>query len=132
MIRSGAFDELGESRTRQFWQAQHLLKSFAPEGQGWLLPPPGLEQFPSVPLNEPTLLERLQYETDLFGYAISGHPLELFPGIAWDTYCPVNHLVEYVGETVITCGIVVEQRAHHQANRRADEIFVSGRPDGHC
>ena len=28
MIRVGAFDEFGETRTRQFWQAQHLLKTF--------------------------------------------------------------------------------------------------------
>ena len=27
MIRVGAFDEFGETRTRQFWQAQHLLKT---------------------------------------------------------------------------------------------------------
>src|ERR1039458_9693895 len=27
MIRAGGFDEFGETRTRQFWQAQHLLRS---------------------------------------------------------------------------------------------------------
>jgi DNA polymerase III alpha subunit len=30
MIRAGAFDEFGETRTRQFWQAQHLVKTFGP------------------------------------------------------------------------------------------------------
>ena len=55
-----------------------------------------------------------QAETELFGFAVSGHPLELFPDVAWDTYCPVNRLGEYVGETVTTCGLVVEQRTHHQ------------------
>jgi DNA polymerase III alpha subunit len=117
MIRVGAFDEFGETRTRQFWQAQHLLKrsgaSTAPS-QGWLIPPPGLEQLPTVPLKEPTRLERLQWETDLFGFAVSGHPLELFPDVGWDTYCPVNRLAEFVGQTVTTCGLVVEQRTHHQ------------------
>ena len=53
-------------------------------------------------------------ETELFGFAVSGHPLELFPDVAWDTYCPVNRLGEFVGETVTTCGLVVEQRTHHQ------------------
>jgi DNA polymerase-3 subunit alpha len=46
MIRSGAFDEFGETRTRQFWQAQHLLKTFGAgnrSNQGWLIAPPGLE-----------------------------------------------------------------------------------------
>ena len=57
MIRVGAFDEFGETRTRQFWQAQHLLKTYGASvqsNQGWLVPPPGLEQLPGIPLNEPT------------------------------------------------------------------------------
>lgn len=117
MVRAGAFDEIGDTRTRQFWQAQHLLKTFAATAepsQGWLIPPPGLEQLPGIPLTEPTRAERLRAETELFGYAVSGHPLELFPDIAWDTYCPVNRLGYFVGQTVVTCGIVVEQRTHHQ------------------
>jgi DNA-directed DNA polymerase III PolC len=117
MIRAGAFDEFGDTRTRQFWQAQHLVKtcghSMEPN-QGWLLPPPGLEQLPGLSLSEPTRLERLQGETELFGFAVSGHPLELFPDVAWDTYCPVNRLGEFTGQTVTTCGLVVEQRTHHQ------------------
>src|SRR6185295_1133806 len=89
MIRVGAFDEFGETRTRQFWQAQHLLKTFGgmEPDQGWLIPPPGLEHLPGIPLNEPTRRERLESETELFGYAVSGHPLELFANVAWDTYC---------------------------------------------
>lgn len=117
MIRVGAFDEFGETRTRQFWQAQHLLKTYGASiqsKQGWLVPPSGLEQLPSIPLNEPSRRERLQSETDLFGFAVSGHPLELFDDVAWDTYCPVNRLGEFVGETVTISGLVVEQRTHHQ------------------
>ena len=117
MIQAGAFDEFGESRTRQYWQAQHLVKTFTATdepGQGWLLPPPGLDQFPAVPLNEPTRLECLRWETELFGFPVSGHPLELFPDIAWDTYCPVNRLAAYVGQEVVLCGLVIEQRTHHQ------------------
>jgi DNA-directed DNA polymerase III PolC len=117
MIRAGAFDEFAETRTRQFWQAQHLVKTYscrAQPDQGWLIAPPGLEQLVAVPLTEPTRLERLQAETELFGYAVSGHPLELFPDIAWGSYCPVNRLGEFIGEIVTTCGLVVEQRTHHQ------------------
>jgi DNA polymerase III alpha subunit len=117
MIRVGAFDEFGETRTRQFWQAQHLVKTYGAStepNQGWLIPPPGLEQLPGILLNEPTRLERLQSETELFDFAVSGHPLELFPDVAWDTYCPVNRLGEFVGQTVTACGLVVEQRTHHQ------------------
>ena len=65
-------------------------------------------------LREPTRRERLEVETELFGYAVSGHPLELFDDIAWDTYCPVSRLGDHIGETVVTCGLVVEQRTHHQ------------------
>ena len=117
MIRVGAFDEFGETRTRQFWQAQHLFKTCGASlqsKQGWLVPPPGLEQLPGIPLDEPSRRERLQSETDLFGFAVSGHPLELFDDVAWDTYCPVSRLGEFVGQTVTTCGLVVEQRTHHQ------------------
>ena len=116
MIRAGGFDEFGETRTRQFWQAQHLLKMFGVgnQAQGWLIAPPGLEQLPGIALNEPTRLERLQCETELFGFTVSGHPLDLFPEVAWETYCPVNRLGEYIGETIMTCGLVVEQRTHHQ------------------
>lgn len=34
--------------------------------------------------------------------------------MAWDTYCPVNRLGEFVGQIVTTCGLIVEQRTHHQ------------------
>ena len=117
MIRAGGLDEFGQTRTQQFWETQYLQRTFGStreSGQGWLLPPPSLERFPGVPLREPTRRERLEAETELFGYAVSGHPLELFADVAWDTYCPVARLGEHVGETVVTCGLVVEQRTHHQ------------------
>jgi DNA polymerase III alpha subunit len=34
--------------------------------------------------------------------------------MSWETYCPVARLGEHVGETGVTCGLVVEQRTHHQ------------------
>ena len=72
-VQMGAFDEFGETRTGQFWQAQHLLKTYGAvqSKQGWLVPPPGLEQLPAIPLNEPTRRERLEAESDLFGYTVS-------------------------------------------------------------
>ena len=78
-------------------------------------PLPPLHRLPSVPLAEPTRLERLRAEEELLGYPVSGHPLELFPDIAWDTYCPVNRLGEHIGEQIVTCGLVIEQRLFHQA-----------------
>jgi DNA polymerase-3 subunit alpha len=117
IIRAGGFDEFGPPRTRQFWEAQYLHQTFgsaASSGQGWLLPPPSLDRFPQVALKEPTRRERLAGETELFGYAVSAHPLELFDDVAWDTYCSVKELGNHIGETVVACGLVVEQRTHHQ------------------
>ena len=117
MIRAGAFDGFGEPRTRQFWQAQYLLRTFGASdksGQSWLIPPADPSNLPEIPVVEPTRRERLAWESDLFGYAISGHPLELFDGIAWDTYCPVNRLGEFIGQTVHVCGLIVESRIHNQ------------------
>jgi DNA-directed DNA polymerase III PolC len=117
IIRAGAFDSFGESRTRQFWSAQYLLRTFGgsgDSGQSWLIPPADPNKLPQIPVVEPTRHERLQWETELFGFAVSGHPLELFSDVAWDTYCPVNRLGEFVRQTVRVCGLVVEQRIHHQ------------------
>ena len=117
MIRVGAFDCFGQPRTAQFWEFQSLRRSFGSNdepGQGWLLPPPGLERLPEVPLQEPTWKERLQWEAELLGFPASAHPLELHDAIAWDTYCPVERLHQFIGQEVVTCGLVIEQRIHHQ------------------
>lgn len=127
LIRAGGFDEFGETRTLQFWEAQRLVKAKSGErnaenGNDTLEfdfeagRNPVSDFFVQNPalLREPTRRERLEAETELFGYAVSGHPLELFDDMAWDTYCPVARLGEHVGETVVTCGLVVEQRTHHQ------------------
>jgi error-prone DNA polymerase len=117
LLRVGAFDEFGRTRTAQFWECQFLQRAFgyADSGrQGLLLPPPGMDRLPEVPLNEPTRRERLEAENELLGFPASGHPLELHDHIAWNTYCPVAKLAEHVGDTVVACGLVVEQRTHHQ------------------
>ncbi len=117
IIRAGGFDEFGQPRTRQFWEAQHLHRAFDPTasaGQDWLLTPTDPDRFPEVALSETSRRERLAAEAKLFGYPVSGHPLELFPDVAWETYCQVRDLGRHVGETVVTCGLIVEQRVHHQ------------------
>ena len=117
MLRVGAFDEFGKSRTAQFWQAQQLCHAFggsAEAGQGWLLPAPATDRVPEVPLQEPTCQQRLAWETELLGFAASARPLALYENIAWDTYCPVKRLGEHLGAEVVTCGLIIEQRTHHQ------------------
>jgi error-prone DNA polymerase len=120
MIRAGGGDEFGQPRTRQFWAAQQLQRT---EGKSENLEfnfdgavDPVSAFFAEHPalLREPTRRERLEAETELFGFAVSGHPLELFEDVAWDTYCPVSRMGAHVGEEVVTCGLIVEQRTHHQ------------------
>ena len=136
LIRAGALDGFGATRTQQFWEVQVLHRRFGQEasGQGWLFPirdfqfsnsdwsdgetqgsianresPIGNQE-----LTEPSRKQRLQWEVELLGFAASGHPLELYDEVAWETYCPVNRLGEHVGEEVVTCGLVIEDRVHHQ------------------
>ena len=111
LMRVGAFDGFGESRTAQFWTIQHLSRS---DGQASLLPTPVANRLPSVPLTEPTHLERLRSEYELLDFTASGHPLELYPDIAWDTYCAVADLDKHIGETVTCCGLIIEDRLHQQ------------------
>jgi DNA polymerase III alpha subunit len=124
LIQAGAFDDFGKSRTAQFWEFQSLRQSCSSNSsaptltptfqQLWLLPPEDLDRLPTVPLVEPGRLQRLRWEEELLGYPASGHPLELYPEIAWETYCPIDQLGEHIGEEVVTCGLVIEQRLFHQ------------------
>lgn len=105
----------GDSRPIQFWQAKAFLASGTKaDGEEWLLPPPDISHHLQNRLQQPSLKEKLEWESDLFGFTISGHPLDLYPEVAWDTYCPVERLHEFVGKRVICCGLVIEQRLHYQ------------------
>jgi DNA polymerase III alpha subunit len=130
LIRVGAFDEFGKNRTAQYWEFKRLegrgstLRSVATEDRSRveadtaeqlvLFENADLNRLPSVPLSEPERLQRLRAEEELLAYPVSGHPLELFPDIAWETYCPINALGRHIGEQIVTCGLVIEQRLFHQ------------------
>jgi DNA polymerase III alpha subunit len=116
-VRVGGFDEFGCTRLEQFWEVQQLVRGRTDgiaSGQTWLLPPPTLENLPAERLREPTRKERLQAEWDLLGFTASAHPLDLFDDILWASYCPLNRAGFYVGQEITVCGLVVEQRIHHQ------------------
>ncbi len=53
-------------------------------------------------------------EYELLGFPATAHPPELCGGNRWGTYCLLSRLGEHVGEEVVTGGLVVEQRTHHQ------------------
>lgn len=120
LLRAGAFDSFGLSRTEMFWE----LRALAPwtAGQGLLLEARGA--VPPAGRTEPGRLERLRDEMELLGFPVSGHPVELWPDVAWETYCPVGEVRNFAGEMVTTCGLVVAQRLHHQSDGRAMK-FIS-------
>ena len=120
LLRAGAFDGFGGSRTEMFWE----LRALSPwsSGQGLLLETRGA--VPPVGRTEPGRLEKLRDEMELLGFPASGHPVELFPEVAWETYCPVGEVRNFAGRRVTTCGLVVAQRLHHQSDGRAMK-FIS-------
>jgi DNA polymerase III alpha subunit len=68
---------------------------------------------PEIPLTEPDVAQRLRDEMELLGFTVTGHPLDQFPTVAWDTYCPVSELPRHVGQRITTCGLIVADRSHH-------------------
>jgi error-prone DNA polymerase len=140
-IQAGAFDGFGQTRTTQYWEfkalARNLNLSSRPSAQKcstahqlWLIPPGNLDRLPAVSLEEPNRLQRLRKEEELFGYPVSSHPLDLFPDIAWDTYCPINRLAQFIGQQVVTCGLVIEQRLFHQVTGEPMKFITIADPTG--
>lgn len=107
LLRAGALDSLVPSRTEAVWTIRQLARN------GTLMPatPQTRDQMPDTPL-----AERLRDEFELLGFTISAHPLDLWPEVAWETYCPVSQLGECIGRRVTLCGLIVADRTHHQSN----------------
>ena len=127
MLRVGAFDQFGSSRTAQFWEIQQLTNACdhsSASGQGWLLPEPRTTRLPVASLQEPTRQQRLEWESDLLGFVAGDHPLAMYAEVAWDTYCPVVRLGEFIGQQVVVCGLVIEQRTHRQIDGEAMKFLT--------
>lgn len=118
MIRVGAFDLFSESRTAQFWQFRELAQWPHEKGQGLLLAGSEKPQLPEIGLREPSRVENLIAEQELLGFTINGHPLDLHPGIAWETYCPIAEIGAYAGQRVTVAGLIIESRVHRQGDGR--------------
>jgi DNA-directed DNA polymerase III PolC len=107
LLRAGALDSLVASRTQAVWDIKCLVQ----HGSSMFSEKNYSNHAPAAPL-----LERLRDEFDLLGFTVSAHPLDLWPDIAWDTYCPVSSLGEHIGHRITLCGLVVADRTHHQSN----------------
>jgi DNA-directed DNA polymerase III PolC len=120
LLRAGAFDRFGGSRTALFWE----LRPRSPAVEGVSLPLEVLGVPAPAMRTEPDRLQRLRDEMELLGFPVGGHPVELFPEVAWDSYCPVGAVRDHAGVRVTTCGLIVARRHHHQSDGRTMQ-FVS-------
>jgi DNA polymerase III alpha subunit len=87
-------------------------------GQGLLLAGAEKPTLPDIPLEEPSLLQRLQAEQEILGFPVTDHPLALFPDVRWDSYCPITNLKNNHGERVTIAGMIIENRVHRQDDGR--------------
>ena len=114
LIRAGAFDSFGEKRTAQTWSLHHLARALPDRANGSLFPPDSKTPLPEISLTEPTYDERLKNEVELLGFTVSGHPLDQYAEIAWDTYCPIKDLAKYANQQVTVCGLIIQDRLFSQ------------------
>jgi len=122
LLRAGAFDGFGLPRTELFWRLLRLEKS-GMRGQSLFESaeesPPRLHG-----ITEPDLQARLRDEWELLGFCVSAHPLESFPDVAWETYCPVAEAGKFEGKTITVCGLIVAARDHFQRDGRLMRFFT--------
>jgi error-prone DNA polymerase len=124
LVRTGAFDGFGTSRTAQYWEARRILRAGSH-------PMPLFDPSPSfLPPPSDLRLERLRDEMELLGFTIGDHPLALFPGVAWETYCPIADLMQHAGRRVTIAGMIVADRSHHQVDGRPMKFLTLCDPTG--
>jgi DNA polymerase III alpha subunit len=115
LIRAGAFDGFGEPRTTQFWHLQQLADWPHEGAQGMLFASADRElRVPRATLTEPSPTDRMKDEQELLGFTVSGHPLDLFPDIDWEKYCPIADLGSHFGLRVKICGLSFADRIAYQ------------------
>jgi error-prone DNA polymerase len=109
LLRVGAFDSLGFSRTEGIWQIRK-----------YIIQCHDMQSIDDIKHSETSeKIDRLKDEMELLGFTVSGHPLELWPDVAWDTYCPIDTLAAHTGRRVTICGLVIADRQHHQSDGQA-------------
>ena len=112
LLRAGAFDSLCSSRTDGIWQIRKYIV------QGIHMSRVNtLDNHPDNAVSGTTAStrsDRLKDEMELLGFTVSGHPLELWPNVPWETYCPIREIGSYAGRRVTICGLVIADRFHQQ------------------
>ena len=126
LLRSGAFDSLCSSRSDGIWQIRKYIVQ-GPHMQtieNYHKPENGDREILSEFLykkrrfrdktSTSEKIDRLKDEMELLGFTVSGHPLELWPDVPWETYCPICEIGSYAGRRVTICGLVIADRFHQQ------------------
>jgi DNA-directed DNA polymerase III PolC len=117
LTRAGAFDGFGQPRTTQFWHLQQLADWPHEGDQRMLFASADRElRVPATALTEPSLMDRLKDEQELVGFTVGGHPLDMFPSVSWEKYCPIADLGKHFGERVKICGLSFADRIAYQEN----------------
>ena len=52
-------------------------------------------------------------ELELLGFTVSGHPLDQYEGVRWDSYCTITSLSSFPNQRVTVCGLIIADRSHH-------------------
>ncbi len=116
----------GPSRSTLFWEIENLHRQNpdnsgqAPLHNSLLDGQTGYARAPGIPRTEPTRIERLNTEYAMLGYTVTGHPLDQFPDIRWETYCPLGELHRHPGRSVTCCGLIVASRVIY--HRRGEQM----------
>ena len=127
LLRVGALDTFGTRRLELLWRSRRLAR-YGPQLTPLLAEKPTQLTLPPDPPNSRLL--QLRDEMKLLGFTVSGHPLELFPDIAWDTYCPIAKAMQYPGQQITLAGMIVAERSHHQADGRPMKFLTLCDPSG--
>ena len=133
LIKAGAFDQLGEDRRHLLDNMEVLLKTASEaqhdlqKGQGSLFDfdemfgSPKHEKATETVESRMPLFEKLQYERELLGFYLSGHPLDMLEGMesVFQTYQFHELPLVPSGEEFRICGVVEEatKRISKKSNR---------------
>ncbi len=117
LIRVGAFDSIGGTRTEQFWRCLHSSRDNN-TGADWLFRDTKEKDIRAHYREEPGRQQMLQDESELLGFTVSGHPLNCHSQVNWQSYCPISDLHLYPNEKATIAGLIIVSRSHLQQDGR--------------
>jgi len=127
LIRAGALDTFAATREQLSWEARAISRR---QESSPLFQWAQIERPLPKPPGKANQLQTLRDEMELFGFTVTDHPIALFPDLAWDTYCPIRHLMRYPHKIVTIAGMIIATRSHRQADGRPMKFISLCDPTG--